>query len=100
LRSLPAEESEDGEFYALFAERTGIETGLARLACLALNDLPEETRLAFYAVGIEGKTVHRYVAEGHGPPDRVRSLLRSAALSVLLILEEGRLDDDRGELDA
>lgn len=99
FRSLPPEQSEDGDFYANFAEKTGIEVGLARLACLALNNLPEETRLAFQAVGIEGKTVHRYVAEGHGPPDRVRRLLRSAALSVLLVLEEGKLDEDRGESD-
>lgn len=93
FHDLPPEESDDGAFYAQFAHRTGIELPLARLACLALNNLPPETRLAFQAVGMEGKSVHRYVAEGHGPPDRVRQLLRHAALSVLLALENGKLID-------
>ena len=48
------------------SDKAGIEVPLARLACLALNNLPDETRLAFQAVGMEGKTIHRYVAEGHG----------------------------------
>jgi hypothetical protein len=93
FHALPPEESDDGAFYTNFADKAGIEVPLARLACLALNNLPDETRLAFQAIGMEGKTIHRYVAEGHGPPDRVRRLLRHAALSVLLALENGRLED-------
>jgi len=98
FRALPPSLSEDAAFYTAFAEKTGIETGLSRLACLALNNLPEESRLAFQAVGIEGKTIHRYVAEGNGPPDRVHRLLRTVALSVLLVLEDG-LDPSEGDPD-
>jgi len=99
FRSLPPSLSEDEPFYTAFAKKTGVEPGLSRLACLALNNLPPESRRAFQAVAIEGKTIHRYVAEGHGPPDRVQDLLRSVALSVLLVLEEGRLDHSGGDPD-
>jgi hypothetical protein len=99
FRSLPPALSEDQAFYLAFAQKTGIEMGLSRLACLALNSLPQESRLAFQAVGIEGKTIHRYVAEGNGPPERIRSLLRTVALSVLLVLEDGHLDHPGGDPD-
>jgi hypothetical protein len=64
--------------YAFVSEALGIEPTLARRACVAFNLLPHEVRCAYYAVVVDGKTIHRYVAEGHGPPDRARSHLKLA----------------------
>ena len=71
----------------LFARKTALDVGRSRLACCVLNNLPEETRKAFHAYAMEGKTVNRYVAEGNGPPERMKRLLRSAAANVLFVLE-------------
>jgi hypothetical protein len=64
--------------YAFVSEALGIEPTLARRACVEFNLLPHEVRCAYFAVVVEGKTIHRHVAEGHGPPDQARSHLKLA----------------------
>jgi len=64
--------------YAFLSETLGVEPTLARRACVDFNLLPHDVRCAYFAVLVEGKTIHRYVAEGHGPPDRVRARLKRA----------------------
>ena len=68
--------------YALVSEALGITMHQGRCVCIAFNDLQDEMRHACYAVLIEGKSVNRYVAEGHGPPDRVWELLRRGAQAL------------------
>ncbi len=60
------------------SESLGLEIGMTRRACLRFNALPDRARRAFFAVAIQGKTVHRYVAEGQGPPLTVVADLRLA----------------------
>jgi hypothetical protein len=64
--------------YAFLSEALGVEPTLARRACVDFNLLPRGVRSTYFAVLVEGKTIHRYVAEGHGPPERVQSQLRLA----------------------
>lgn len=70
------------------SETLGMEVGMTRRACLRFNALPDRVRHAFFAVAIQGKTVHRYVAEGQGPPLRVVADLRRA-LDALSAPAEG-----------
>jgi hypothetical protein len=57
--------------------------------------LPIETRRAFFAIAVEGKSIHRYVAEGNGPPQLVRERLDAALRALGRKLELG-LDDIEG----
>lgn len=68
--------------YEYVSEVLGIETTLARRACVAFNSLPHGVRCAWFAVAVEGMTVNRYVAEGYGPPDRVKRDLKLALTTI------------------
>ncbi len=70
LSGLPPSEPWDPR-YAFVSEALGMEPALARRACFAFNRLPHEVRRTYFAIAIEGKTIHRYVAEGNGPPNKV-----------------------------
>ena len=54
----------------------GIEPPLARRAIQVFHSLPLLTRRTFYALTIEGKSLNRWVAEGHGPPEKVQDRLQ------------------------
>ena len=56
----------------------GVEAPLARWATVVFHHLPTPTRRAFYAVAFQGKTIHRWVAEGHGPPQTARERITHA----------------------
>ena len=96
---VPPSEPWDPRF-AFLSEVLGIEPGLARRACVLFNALPHPERRAFWAVVIEGKSIARHVAEGHGPPDLARARVEHALLTVSTLGEhdmpcpDGR---DRGE---
>ena len=77
-RGVPCREPWDAR-YSFLAESIRSTSRVARRVCVRFNALPEDTRRAFYAVRVLGKTVRRHVAEGHGPPERVREHLRAAA---------------------
>lgn len=81
LSGIPCADPEDGRF-AFLAETLGIPTALARRACVAFNYLPERVRCAYFAVLVQGKTVNRYVAEGHGPPEKVRADIEMAVQTI------------------
>ena len=68
--------------YAFVSEALGVDPALARRVCVVYNDLSELQRQAFWAVVMEKKTIHRYAAEGHGPPDQIRQALVDAFRAV------------------
>ena len=80
----------DRAFQHWVAPRLGVEIDHARLACVALNALPEACRRAFFALEIEGRTPEHLVAEGGGTPRRVREHARQARRAVLDAIERRR----------
>ncbi len=56
----------------------GVAPALGRLASVTFNELEYEARAAYCAIVIEGVSLHRFVAEGRGPPERVRADLARA----------------------
>ncbi len=75
--------------YAFISETLGIEPPLARKVGLVFNGLPSVTRRTFWAIVMQGKSIHRWIAEGHGPPERVQARL-TYALGMMSSL--GKLD--------
>jgi len=73
-RGIPPVEPWD-ERYAFVAQVLGVQVGLARRVCITLNGLDDDVRHAFFHIVARDQSIGRYVAEGHGPPDRVRELL-------------------------
>jgi hypothetical protein len=71
----------DGELehpYAFIADLLQCEPELARSACVAFNALPREDRRTFFAIVIERTPLVRFVAQGNGPPMKVKESLRRA----------------------
>lgn len=64
------------ERYAALADAVGVAPATVRRMCVRINSLDSDVRHAFYHLVALGKGLRRYVAEGNGPPDRVRELLR------------------------
>jgi hypothetical protein len=62
--------------YAFIADALGIESALARRACVIFNGMVEYDRQVFYATSVLGKSVHRHVSEGFGPPARAEAALQ------------------------
>ncbi len=84
----PLDPLRDAPFYCLFSRATGVQLRRARPVCVSLNALPRATRRAFFAVRFLRKSRNRYVAEGHGPPERVARLLCEARRAVRRTLDE------------
>jgi hypothetical protein len=78
---LPLAETSEAAF-RFVSQLLGIEPQLARRATVAFNSLPAEVRSAWFAVAVLGKSVHRYVAEGHGPPEVVRAQMKLALETI------------------
>jgi hypothetical protein len=62
--------------YSFIADALGIEPALARRACVIFNGMAEYDRRVFYATSVLGKSVHRHVSEGYGPPARAETALQ------------------------
>lgn len=62
--------------YAFIADALGIESALARRACVIFNGMVEYDRQVFYATSVLGKSMHRHVSEGFGPPARAEAALQ------------------------
>jgi hypothetical protein len=77
LSGIPPSEPWDPR-YAFMSEAIGVEPTLARRACIEFNLLPHEVRRTYFAIGVEGKTIRRYVVEGNGPPAKIRDHLKRA----------------------
>jgi hypothetical protein len=71
--------------YAFLSEALGIESSLARRACVIFNGMAEYDRRVFYATSIQGKSMHRHVSEGHGPPARAEAALQRVLRRLLSI---------------
>jgi hypothetical protein len=71
--------------FAFLTETIGVTPAMARRVCVVFNDLPDERRHAFWSMVIEGKSLNRYVAEGHGPPDQAKEHLKQAFLALSLL---------------
>ncbi len=74
-------ENADSHF-AFIAKAFGVDTSTALEMVATFNSLPEEARLTWHALAVEGKSLKRYVAEGHGPPSTVREHIRRAAKAL------------------
>jgi len=96
LGGLPPSEPWDPR-YAFVSEALGMEPALARRACLEFNRLPHEVRRTYFAIAIEGKTIHRYVAEGNGPPRKVIENLNRALRALGQQFGPGQADLEGGE---
>ena len=68
--------------YGFVSDVLGIEPELGRRACLAFNSLPDRVRCSYYAVAVLGSTVNDRVAEGYGPPERVRADIKMALQAI------------------
>lgn len=88
---LPLADPED-PFYNLFAELFGVELPMARTISLHYHALPVESRRTFQAIFVDQKSIHRWVAEGHGPHEHVAAQLRYA-LEVMSSLGKTDLRD-------
>ncbi|HTF89403.1 MAG TPA: hypothetical protein VK843_13405 [Planctomycetota bacterium] len=62
--------------YAFIADALGIQSALARRACVIFNGMAEYDRQVFYATSVLGKSIHRHVSEGFGPPARAEAALQ------------------------
>lgn len=92
-RDLPPMESEDRDLFLEFAEVTGIEPGLSRLACAELNQLPRRMRLAFVDVYLEGQPMKEWAEDHDCPLDEAGDLITQAINRISITLEERRTQD-------
>jgi hypothetical protein len=81
--------------YAFVSEQVGMEPGLARTACIRFNGLPRGVRSTYFAVALQKKTFNRWVAEGHGPPEKIHAQLKQA-FEALSIPYDGDNGPDKG----
>ena len=70
------------EHFAFITKAFGVDTPTALQMVATFNSLPEEARLAWHALAVEGKSLKRYVSEGHGPPATVREHVKRAAKAL------------------
>jgi len=78
MRRIPPEDDEDDR-YSFLADSIDSTLAIARTICVRFNNLHEAERQPFHNIYVQGKTFNRYIAEGQGPPDHLRQLLRTAA---------------------
>ena len=74
---LPFHADEDSA-YEFLSSALGVEPPVARRCALVFNHLPVPVRRTFWSVVMQRKSLHRAVAEGHGPPERARARVRYA----------------------
>lgn len=84
--------------YRFISELLGIEPGMTRRGCIRFNNAELPVRQIFFALCVDGITFNRYVAEGNGPPERAKNLLRQA-YCALSLPDELREYDAYGEPD-
>ncbi len=90
--------------YLFVSGMLGIEPGMTRRGCIRFNTLELPVRRIFFALCVDGITFNRYVAEGNGPPERAKNLLRQAYRALSFPDEEKEygppdiFDDNPGEL--
>jgi hypothetical protein len=76
------------ERYKFLVDLLGIPPAKARKACITFNGLPNKDRRTFWAVCVEGKSIHRYVAEGHGPPKKVKQRIDKVFRALAFLEDE------------
>jgi DNA-directed RNA polymerase specialized sigma24 family protein len=94
---IPPSEPWDPRF-AFVSETFGVEPGAARRASIAFNVLPSDVRRAFFAIAVDRKKLNRYVAEGNGPPEKVRAHVRRALEAISGHLGDGPWKEGLDEL--
>ena len=95
---MPIAESIDCEFYREFASFAKLPERYGRLACLVMNQLARFDRETFFAVVVEGKSIHRWAAEGHGPPQRIKDSLKRLGLRMIQVIERAERNGGDGGL--
>jgi hypothetical protein len=68
--------------FAFVSDALGIDPKLARRACVIFNGMVEYDRKVFYATSVMGKSMHRHVSEGFGPPARAQAALQRVLLRL------------------
>jgi hypothetical protein len=89
----------DATSYDFVARVWQVDPDLARRACSVFNGLPDEVRAAYCAVVIDGKSLNRWVAEGHGPPQLARERLERAVTALGTLRDPGGADRTEGSSD-
>lgn len=74
--------------YSFLVDLLGIPPLKARKACITFNALPNKDRHTFWAVCVEGISIHRYVAEGHGPPKKVKRQIEKVFRALAFLDED------------
>lgn len=85
------EEEDPEERYKFLTKVLGVSPTVARRASVVFNILPDAVRVAFWALVIEGKSLNRHVAEGHGTPDDVRARVKRAILTISQLKDPGEV---------
>lgn len=88
-RGTPPEPGDSARFRFL-NEVLGMEMSVTRGAVVRFNVLDEEVRQTFFALVVEMKRFNRHLAEGNGPPDKVRAQLREAFEAIGASYDEWR----------
>jgi hypothetical protein len=96
---VPLAKSADKEFYSKLARIAGVPGQHGRRVCVVMNAMAVEDRRTFFAIVVEGKSVHRWVAEGYGPPAKVQESLRRIGSLVLGELRKAQEREDGGSND-
>lgn len=88
-RGAPMAEGESARFRFL-NEVLGMELPVTRGGVVRFNVLDEEVRQTFFALVVEMRRFNRYLAEGHGPPEKIRGHLRTAFEAIGASYDEWR----------
>jgi len=80
-RRLPLTEADAARFRFL-QEVLGMDWKVARGGVVRFNVLEEDVRQTFFSLVVEMKRFNRHLAEGNGPPEKVRSHLRTAFAAI------------------
>lgn len=75
--------------YTFLTEVLGVDPHVAREAAVVFNDLPDDVRHAFWALVVEGKSLNRHVAEGHGPLTGARARVKRAIIAISTLNDPG-----------
>lgn len=87
-RGIPNSQSEDGGYYAEFADATGIDVELVRLVCITVNNLDEPYRRAFRALAVERRSIDACVRDGLGTANQLEQRFREVGYRIALALVE------------
>ena len=87
LKNLPIEVEAD---YEMLTVALGFSPEVSRAAHVAFNALDDESRGAYFALSVHGRTVEEYAAMGGGPPEIIQANLERAVEALVRCLPPDR----------